>query len=1119
MTKNLYSDEENNPFQNLNSQECSDSDKYTLDNIDLLNLPINFCTKTSHEEKPRGKRNPKKGEGGGGDFPWKEINDYYSPTKSTTTSTDPLTERGLVYVYSDKEQKERSSKIAHFDKFLERNCDKPPSEKNSKNHTVENHPAFPFRKTPSGNFKISSKQVAFQTNNLSVLIADPKNTTVNIESVDEMPREKDYTRQAAMDSIMNQGFGYPWGSLLVGKLADAPIRKEKESSEYEGKATHEILDPELNLNRLGYTTGDAIDWGEIKLPEKKNLYLELYARITNFTNADCKIYIDNEEFNCHLLVLQCYSEVFHTYVAVKKVELPSDKCSAQSFAFIYEWMITGDPSYRELNRENVLDVFNAAKYLKIRDLIEQCWAFIDNQEVFCEDTAFLLYIDAKEKNLPEVRELMLPRIQRFFLMLVSSQDWLDLDLDDVQNFLQSNYICVNCEMEVFMSAVRWLKQDWPERDCVKVQLLNCVRFGNIAPWQLVDIKRNPDNPDFKELSKDSDICKMIDDGLAFVIIKYWYGQENDDYQHWNSILALKEPAARNWSGMDKTYFTYREFLIYLDQYRRAQMIEKTKPTRQARRFGNHRRYVPEAINASPRQSMERLLQIQQQQQLQQQQQSSSPTAPRLPTMDEFLATRRAKGKEKSKSPLFTLTNIGDGIPKPKRVLTRNHAARIIQIAFRAYLARKQIKRRLQQKGAGTQKSRKMTFAERMLKEKQENSHFQAKEKNLNNNGLCGISGESTDLYFTTTKQKNLFSNVFRQKVSSIDRTKLSTFGSIASSTIPLLPRQERYLDSTSLFLAERESVMVFGGIDPHSGYGSGRNTGKDIFRYLPDVNVWEYVGEMPAPRNHHNVVFMVGRVYIVGGSDPREDELKGKSVVVDTVWSFDPVQRSWFSEGSLRVRRKNFGLVAIKQNMYAIGGQDKHARTLSSVEKYNPTSGTWEFQAPMLTARMGLCCAKHKEKIWAVGGMSGSKKKPLSECVEVYDPDKNQWTEISRIRFPRCFATLFSMSDKLYLIGGAGKTNDRDKTTSSVKEIDLWNEELREWECKTEMSIPRHGHCVAYLGTQILIIGGVTTVYMRALSNTECYCTSRGTWVRGIACLPTTLSGHAAVTLPPAVLM
>lgn len=77
------------------------------------------------------------------------------------------------------------------------------------------------------------------------------------------------------------------------------------------------------------------------------------------------------------------------------------------------------------------------------DLVEQCWAFIDNNEVFNEDTAYLLYMDAKEKNLPEVRELMLPRIQHFFLMLVSSQDWLEMDIEDVKQILRSNYIRVN----------------------------------------------------------------------------------------------------------------------------------------------------------------------------------------------------------------------------------------------------------------------------------------------------------------------------------------------------------------------------------------------------------------------------------------------------------------------------------------------------------------------------------------------------------------------------------------------------------------------------------------------------------------------------------------------------
>lgn len=84
------------------------------------------------------------------------------------------------------------------------------------------------------------------------------------------------------------------------------------------------------------------------------------------------------------------------------------------------------------------------------------------------------------------------------------------------------------------------------------------------------------------------------------------------------------------------------------------------------------------------------------------------------------------------------------------------------------------------------------------------------------------------------------------------------------------------------------------------------------------------------------------------------------------------------------------------------------------------------------------------------------------------------------------------MSNKLYLIGGAGRIHTKDKTTTSLASIDLWDTKLKEWEKISEMTIPRHGHALAYLGTQILIIGGVTTIYMRALSNIECFCGSRG---------------------------
>ncbi|XP_064210726.1 uncharacterized protein LOC660622 isoform X1 [Tribolium castaneum] len=984
--------------------DASKTDKHTLGNLDLLNLrfsspPDKFKNKLEKEAASGDNRLPEKtklrhsfqrlnlGES-------KLCKDYAqtkTTRKPTTARVDPT-----------------------IDDFL-----LPPGKRNSREFSSSRSTFqlssagdagnFPFKVTPSGNLKVNSQQVVFESKKLSVLVANPERTQIKIysdESSDKIPKKMAYgsgefTRNSAMDAILSQVTG---GEIsgLGSIIGDTPARSmNKVSSEYESKQTSEILDPELNLCRLGYTGSEPIDWNKVTLPEKKDLYLELCKRITNKRNADCKVHIGREEFSCHLVVLQCYSELFDGYIAIKKVEIPAEKCSAASFAFIYDWMVSEDQSYKYLTRENVLDIFNSAKYLKIKDLVEQCWAFVDNCEVFNEDTAFLLYVNAKQKRLEEVHELMVPRIQDFFLILVSSQDWLELGVEDVKNLLSSNYIRINCEMEVFMSAVRWLKYDWANRDKYKYEVLKCVRFGNIAAWQLVDIKRNPENPEFMELAKDPAICKLIDDGLAFVIIKHWYDHDNDDFQHWNSVLGLQEPPARNWSGLDKTYFTYREFLIYLDQYRRNQLIEKSKPRM------NHEKKL-----GAPSGTV------------------MSPEEP-VPSMEDFLSKKKAL--------------------------------------------------RMQ---------RKPVIVQRV--EVRQGVHFDN---------------------FEDDEVRNV-QRMFTPSQNSLALTSLNRL-----STSFLSPQPKKLLVESTLFQAERETILVFGGINPYANYGEPRNTGNNIFRYLPDSNMWEHVGTMPEPRNHHGVGYLKGRIYLAGGTDPRPDDLRGKSRVVDTVWSFDPTTRAWFSETSLGMKRRNFGLVVLQKNMYVIGGCNDKFESLNSVEKFDPREGVWKFMAPMHYARAGLACAKYRNFIWAAGGTADLKRNLMLDVVESYDVRSNQWTKIKKLISPRCFGCLFVMADNLYLIGGTGQKQKEFKSTTSVGLVDVWDTSNMSWRTIMGMTIPRHGHAVAYVGTQIFIMGGVTTIYMRCLSNIECFCWKRGAWIRGIADLPVTLSGHAAITLPPAMLI
>lgn len=60
-------------------------------------------------------------------------------------------------------------------------------------------------------------------------------------------------------------------------------------------------------------------------------------------------------------------------------------------------------------------------------------------------------------------------------------------------------------------------------------------------------------------------------------------------------------------------------------------------------------------------------------------------------------------------------------------------------------------------------------------------------------------------------------------------------------------------------------------------------------------------------------------------------------------------------------------------------------RTLGSVERFDPATGGWEPKAPLNCPRMGVACAKYRDYIWAAGGLSGSKRRPLSDIVESYD--------------------------------------------------------------------------------------------------------------------------------------
>ncbi|KAL1140678.1 hypothetical protein AAG570_000608 [Ranatra chinensis] len=238
----------------------------------------------------------------------------------------------------------------------------------------------------------------------------------------------------------------------------------------------------------------------------------------SFRNPDIIIGIGDHEFYCHRLVLQSYSEYFDEFNNLDSfthIDISEMNVTKTAFIAIYSWMLSlGQGGFQHLKRENILEVLIACQCLKIKDYENQCLAFIDDKTVFSEDNAYFLFVQASRLKEKSIMELMIPRIQAFFLTLVSSKNFLELGPDDLCVILQSNYIVVHGEQEIFMSAIRWLMHDWKGRYEYMHTVMKCVRFGLMTPSQLIEIRKNPEIPEFKEITQDKEVQKLIEDGLA-----------------------------------------------------------------------------------------------------------------------------------------------------------------------------------------------------------------------------------------------------------------------------------------------------------------------------------------------------------------------------------------------------------------------------------------------------------------------------------------------------------------------------------------------------------------------------------------------------------------------------
>ncbi|KAH8315032.1 hypothetical protein KR059_002378, partial [Drosophila kikkawai] len=267
------------------------------------------------------------------------------------------------------------------------------------------------------------------------------------------------------------------------QMAMLLTRLSNDEAEGDDSDTHQIV-----LELLGsFDTATSSSTSTIERVSK-----QLLAVLREQTLLDEGIAAGNERYCCFESVVQNYTKI---YAARRFMEqLPA------------------------LGQGEVMPQVAANEVLQIPELLRQLWASLDKMEFFNEDSAFKAYLEARHHPQAQIlSELLLTRISRVFLCIVSSTMFLEFSEHELLHILRNCYLSVNSEIEIFLAMVLWMEHNWTESDNCAERLLSEVRFGLMPTWYLTTMAKANHCQHFGRVISSPRVQRMIDQGLEEAI--------------------------------------------------------------------------------------------------------------------------------------------------------------------------------------------------------------------------------------------------------------------------------------------------------------------------------------------------------------------------------------------------------------------------------------------------------------------------------------------------------------------------------------------------------------------------------------------------------------------------
>ena len=228
---------------------------------------------------------------------------------------------------------------------------------------------------------------------------------------------------------------------------------------------------------------------------------------TNESFCDVTIVAKGIEFKAHKAVLAATSPFFLTLLTsdmkeskeqLIKIEL--EEATAAVMEDVLKYVYTGNVLVTEERAHNLIAT---ADYLLLPGLKTLAGNFL--QEVVSIENCIFNYYFADKYRCVELKEKSRQVINSHFTDAKETEDFLNLDVKQVMEWVSSDDITVRAEEEVFKGIVKWVSHNKSEREEAFPELLHQVRLTSVSHDYLLN-----------ELIKEELITTNTKFGLNFV---------------------------------------------------------------------------------------------------------------------------------------------------------------------------------------------------------------------------------------------------------------------------------------------------------------------------------------------------------------------------------------------------------------------------------------------------------------------------------------------------------------------------------------------------------------------------------------------------------------------------